>query len=315
MDFGFPSFFGFAYNEDQLKLLKLLKESKKKNGKKLVLMSAPSFVVDFDYKKFVKQMKGLGFDKVTELTFGAKITNQNYYNYIKKHYSIYKKGNKKVDKDFSIKFISSVCPASVELIKSKFPVMRKYLLPFDSPMGAMSKVVKKNFPNHKIVFLSPCSAKKLEAAKLVDKKGNNLIDATVTFSEMKQIVAKEKPNSSKGSHKFDSFYNDYTKVYPLAGGLCGTLHYEDIMKKSDVVSCDGFNKFDSFFKKHHDKVFFDVLFCKGGCIGGNGIASKRPIFFKKQRVKSYVRVASREKMDGPKGLTKYTKGIDFSKEI
>jgi hypothetical protein len=149
MDFGLPGFFGFAYSQDQLKLLSLLKESKKKTGKKLVLMSAPSFVVDFDYKTFVSLMKELGFDKVTELTFGAKITNEQYHNYIKKN------------KSKQEKFISSVCPSSIEFIKNSFPEMKKFLLPFDSPMGAMSKVVKKMYPRHNIVFLSPCFAKKL----------------------------------------------------------------------------------------------------------------------------------------------------------
>ncbi|MFA6269177.1 MAG: [Fe-Fe] hydrogenase large subunit C-terminal domain-containing protein [archaeon] len=315
MDFGLPNFFGFAYNEDQLKVLALLKESKEKKGTKLVLMSAPAFVVDFDYKKFVPSLKALGFDKVTELTFGAKIINTQYHKYIHEHYSKYERNGKKTDKNFQDRFISSVCPASVELIKNKFPQLKKYLLPFDSPMGAMSKVVRKNFPKHKIVFLAPCFAKKLEARELVDKKGKKLIEGVVTFSEMKQVIAKEKPKAENISHKFDSFYNDYTKIYPLAGGLCGTLHYQDILEKKDVVSCDGVDCIQKLFSNRSNKVFYDILFCKGGCIGGPGVATHAPLFFRKQRVLQYIKTAAKEKMDNNQGLEKYTKGIDFTKTV
>jgi len=303
MDFGFPNFFGFAYSADQLKILSLIKESKTKKGKKLVLMSAPSFVVDFDYKTFVPLMKGLGFDKVTELTFGAKITNQQYHKYIKQN------------KTKQEKFISSVCPASVELIKNQFPEMKKYLLPFDSPMGAMSKIVRKNYPKHKIVFLAPCNAKKIEASKLLDKKGNKLIELTLTFSEMKQIMAKEKTIPLKVLNDFDSFSNDYTKIYPLAGGLCGTMNTSGILEKNEMISCDGFRSIQRAFRKKSHKVFFDLLFCTGGCIGGPGVASKFPIFLRKQKVINYTRIAARESMNGKQGLEKYVKGINFAREI
>ena len=132
-----------GYGEDQQKVLSLLK-----GNQKTILMVAPSFVVDFDYKTFVPLMKGLGFDLVSELTFGAKIVNENYHKYILKN-------EKKQEK-----FIASVCPTIVTLVKTQTPEMKKYLLPFDSPMVAMAKVLHKQNPKHKIVFLAPCNAKK-----------------------------------------------------------------------------------------------------------------------------------------------------------
>ncbi len=303
MDFGLPNFFGFAYSQDQLNLLSLLKESKQKNGKKLVLMSAPAFVVDFEHKTFIPLMKGLGFDKVTELTFGAKITNQQYHKYIKQN------------KSKQEKFISSVCPASVELIKNQFPEMKKYILPFDSPMCAMSKIVKKSYPNHTIVFLAPCSAKKIEASKLLDKKGKKIIQAVVTFAEMKQIIAKEKTIPLNVSNEFDSFSNEYTKIYPLAGGLCGTMNTNGILDKKEMISCDGYLSIQRAFKRKSKKIFFDLLFCNGGCIGGPGVASKLPIFLRKQKVLNYTKSSSKKNLNGKAGLEKYTKGISFEKKI
>jgi len=276
------------YNDDQKKVLELLRSKQK-----TCIMAAPSFVVDFDYKTFVPLMRGLGFDKVTELTFGAKMVNHEYHKFIGKN-------RKKQEK-----FIASVCPASVELIKNKYPDLKKFLLPFDSPMVAMAKIVSKNFKGHRIVFLSPCNAKKSEAKK------SGIVDIAITFTEMKQILSVEKPKPAKVSHLFDRFYNDYTKIYPLAGGLSATLHAKDILKKEEVVECDGCVDMIKLFDSHPDKVFYDILFCKGGCIGGPNVASKDSITERKKRVLAYLKLAEKEYAGKRIGLEKYAKGIDF----
>ena len=294
--------FRFAYSEDQLKTLRLLRNSLRYNESKVILMVAPSFVVDFDFKKFVPLMRGLGFDLITELTFGAKIVNKNYHKYIKE--------NKKT----KIKFISSVCPLSVNLLKAKYPDFSRFLLPFDSPMIAMAKVLKKHYPKHKIVFVSPCSAKKIESKQFNEKNKKTLIDVVITFSELKQIVAKEKPRLV-GSNIFDSFYNEYTKVYPLSGGLTETLHTKHILEDEEMIFSDGCQNLQKLFGSNPDKIFYDILFCEGGCIGGNGIVSKMPIVWKKNKVLKYRKAASRIKEGKKVGVTKYYKGINFRREF
>jgi iron only hydrogenase large subunit-like protein len=278
-------------NPDQLNVLELLGHKED-----VCLMVAPSFVVDFNYKKFVPLMKGLGFDYVSEVTFGAKITNQNYHEYISKN------------KDKQKKFIASVCPMCVSIIKAKHNDLAPYLLPFDSPMVVMAKVLAKMFPANKLVFLAPCTAKKFEARR------SGIIDGCITFKELKQILRVKKTKSLKGAHLFDRFYNDYTKIYPLAGGLAKTLHSKDILKKEEVISSDGINKITPMLAKHPNKKFYDILFCDGGCIGGNGIANSTPVFMRKYSVTSYRKFAKKEKIGSRKGLDKYTKNIDFSKE-
>jgi iron only hydrogenase large subunit-like protein len=279
-----------GYNPDQLRVLSILQSQST-----TCLMVAPSFVVDFDYKTFVPLMKALGFDFLTELTFGAKVVNQQYHKYISEN------------KNKQEKFISSVCPASVALIKAKYPELKKYLLPFDSPMVAMAKIVDMNWPNQKNVFLAPCYAKKQEA-----KRFPHLIHATITFAEMKEILSKEKTLPAKVSHLFDRFYNDYTKIYPLSGGLSATLHSKDILKKEEMISGDGCKNIQNLFDKNSKKKFYDILFCDGGCIGGNGVSTRTPIFMRKYSVLSYRKLAKKESSNGKIGVDKYTKGIDFS---
>ena len=93
------------YNSDQKRVLSLLADSKKKNGTKICLMAAPSFVVDFDYFSFVPLMKSLGFDKVTELTFGAKVVNNIITNISKSILPIMLRALEKKTKIFKISLL------------------------------------------------------------------------------------------------------------------------------------------------------------------------------------------------------------------
>ena len=53
--------------------------SELKKGVKMVAMIAPSFPSEFEYPCIIFQLKELGFDKVSELTFGAKMINRDYH--------------------------------------------------------------------------------------------------------------------------------------------------------------------------------------------------------------------------------------------
>jgi iron only hydrogenase large subunit-like protein len=215
------------------------------------------------------------------------------------------------------KFIASVCPSIVAIVKTQFPEMKKFLLPFDSPMVATAKVLRKQNPNYKIIFLAPCNAKKIEA------KESGIIDGVVNFTEMKEIIQNEQPcaiNSTEKSHLFDRFYNDFTKIYPLGGGLSATLHSKDILKKNEIICCDNCKlvSIKKIFNKYmgkNEKKFFDLLFCPGGCIGGPGVESKSSIARRRKKILDYRSFANKEKIGKRKGLTKYTKGISFRKKF
>jgi iron only hydrogenase large subunit-like protein len=199
----------------------------------------------------------------------------------------------------------------VELIRNRYPELKKFLLPFDSPMAAMAKIIRKNYPSHRIVFLAPCPSKKAEARAMNPR----IIDASVTFSEMKVIVGSERPSMRRGPHLFDSFYNDYTKVYPLSGGLSGTLHSKDILLEREMVACDGCTDIVRLFSSHPDKVFYDILFCSGGCIGGPGVSSKMPLYLRKKSIMGYTKVAAKESMRGAQGLDRYVEGLNFDRKF
>jgi iron only hydrogenase large subunit-like protein len=270
------------------------------NGKKkLIAMLAPSFVVDFKYPDIVILLKQIGFDKVSELTFGAHIINKYYHEIIKKN----------PDK----MFISTACPVVTMMIKSQYPAYAGNLVPVLSPMAATARILEKNYPKHDIVFIAPCPGKKEEA-----KIYGNLIDAVITYKELKQLIGYAKENAmikkKKVSGLFDKFYADYTKIYPLSGGLTNTLKKSDILKDNEIMILEGPIEMQKLFSSKIPKNirFLDVLFCKGGCIGGPGIESQEPIESRRKKVLDYLEHAKHEKVGVKRGLMRDTEGVEFN---
>ena len=111
----------------------------------------------------------MGFDRVTELTFGAKMINRDYHKKLKKAKGL---------------VIASPCPGIVTTIKNKYPQYVKNLIKVDSPVVAMGKVCKKHFPNHKLVFISPCDFKKVEVNACPH------IDYVIDYDQLRELFKK-----------------------------------------------------------------------------------------------------------------------------
>ncbi|MCD4811745.1 hypothetical protein K8R14_04040 [bacterium] len=286
---------------DHLKVCEKILKSKKDT----VCMLAPSFVADYEYPDLIYRLRALGFDKVVELTFGAKMTNLTYYAILKE--------------DIDRTWIASPCPTLVNLVRNKYPHLIKNLMPAHSPMGCMSFVCQKVYPKHKQVFIGPCLTKKIEAQEL------GTIESALTYKELEQLFTKykipEKVTDRKYLKTFDKFYNDYTKIYPVSGGLSSTLHHNEILKKKDILVEEGlgnitkiFDDFkDGWYKKYK---FLDLLTCDGGCLGGIGMAGHFPVSQRKKRIYKYRDYARRYEKDlGRAGKKMHVKGIDFTRDF
>jgi len=258
-------------------------------------MLAPSFIVDFSYPEIIHILKKLGFDKVVELTFGAKLVNEEYH---------------KILKNTQKMQIATVCPGVVELITTKYPQYKKNLLPVDSPMITMSKVCKKTYPKNKIIFISPCNYKKEEA------RLSEYIDYVIDYKELKKIIEKNKIKiNNKEKVHFDKFYNDYTKVYPLTGGLSKTAHLKGILKRKEIKIIDGTNRIMKFLENPDKRIkFLDCNFCIGGCIGGPCLNSQERLRKRKKKVIRYLKNSKREDIpESRKGLIEKAKGINIKR--
>ena len=266
-----------------------------------VAMLAPTFVIDSKYPNIIGMLRKLGFKEVTELTFGARMVNWEYEKYIKEH----------PEQEL---YISTPCPTVVALVKSQYPEFVKYLIPVVSPMAAMAKVYKKSNPNCKIIFVSPCWAKEnLEAPKYKE------IDAVITLKDLKQIFEKEniKEEDFSGKLCFDSFINEYTKIYPVSGGLASTSHIQKLFKEGEILITDGVENIKKAFEEIKNKSkpykFLDLLNCPGGCIGGPAINNQDlSIEKRKEIIFEYTHRSSEECMGEHRGKIEDAEGIDLT---
>jgi iron only hydrogenase large subunit-like protein len=261
---------------------------------KFVAMVAPSFVANFSYPSIVYRLKRLGFDKVVELTFGAKMINREYQKILAKSDKLW---------------IASACPGIVSTIKNSMPEYKKNLIPVDSPMVAMAKICKKEFSDHKVVFISPCDFKKAEA------EGSRYVDYVIDYNELESLFREHKIRKSvlRWNIKFDSFYNDYTKIFPLGGALAETAHLKNVLGRDEFVCMDGIVDVVKFLKKPKKGVrLVDCLFCVGGCVGGPHTDQEKSVERKRDLVLNYLKRARREAIpEDSKGLVAKAKGLRF----
>lgn len=258
---------------------------------KIVVMVAPSFITDFSYPSIITQLKNLGFKKVVELTFGAKMVNREYHKILCKTNEL---------------LIASACPGVVESVKKQFPQYKNNIAKINSPMIATAKVCKKIYSGYKVCFISPCHMKKIEA------QNSEFVDYVIDYQQLHYLFAKYLIPPSNHEQHFDKFYNDYTKIYPLSGGLSKTAHLMQVIKPGQEKVIDGWGNVAKFLKKPDKNIkFLDVTFCKGGCIGGP-CTSKISLRKKRKLLKHYLEIAKHEKIPQQDlGLIEKARGIEF----
>lgn len=233
------------------------------SNENICLMIAPSFIVQYENEihNLLMQWRRAGFNKITEVTYGARLVTHKYMDII--------------SADKSRKYITSTCPVVFDYIvkyeKENLPDVMNVI----SPMIAISKVVKLNFPKYKTVFVGPCPAKVVEATHYED------VDAALTFTEFDKLVEVNKEKriveENQANLTFDDFYSYRNKIYPKSGGLTKIMVEKDILNKEECVSRDGVLSIHELFENKNDHdgiVFYDTLFCDGGCLGGPCVKTK-----------------------------------------
>ena len=123
------------------RVLKWLKE-----GKEVILSVAPSFTAVWpQFSSLAKILKGRGFSGIDETAKGAKLVSTAFANLIREG---------RMDN-----IITTCCPAVNSLIEKEYGDLVGYMAPVVSPLIAHGRLLKKDRPDAKVVFLSPCIAK------------------------------------------------------------------------------------------------------------------------------------------------------------
>ncbi len=268
---------------------------------KPVALLAPSFPVDFDYPDIINILKWLWCEKVVELTYAAKLINNQYHQHFKNHPEQ--------------AWICSNCPTIVQYIKNKFPQHKDKLMPIASPMIIMSRFIKKQYwENTKTLFVWPCLAKKIEAKTTWE------VDEAITFKELAELIEYAKTkwitiDTKKEDSEFNNFHNNSTKIYPLDWAVAQTMNRKDILTDDQIIITDGIPQTNEAIKKMESDPnikFLDLLSCPGWCIGWPWIISKEDKETKAQKIRDYQQKMKEKEQNSPKkGKIEYADWLDY----
>lgn len=143
-------------------------------GEEVYAAVAPAFVGQFGVKVTPEKLKGamrkLGFKDVVEVAIGADLcTIEEAEDFL----------SKVPEKQPFM--ATSCCPAWSVMAKKLYPEFTPYISMALTPMVLTARLIKKDHPGCKVVFVGPCAAKKLEASR---KSVRSEVDFVLTFEEI-----------------------------------------------------------------------------------------------------------------------------------
>ncbi len=246
-----------------LNVIDLLKKSQNNTKYKVFAVVAPSISSQFTYAKLgqvITGLKELGFFTVIEAALGADMVAEA-------------ESKELAEKGF---LTSSCCPAFVDYIHKAYPDLVPLISHNLSPMATIAKYIKEHEGECKVVFIGPCTAKKMEVQKDSVKP---YVDAVITFEELQALFdSKDLDITTLGESVLDNA-SYYGRIFARSGGLSDAVKeglkeqgLEDFELKP--CACDGIEACRvALIKKSKgllDANFIEGMACVGGCIGGAG---------------------------------------------
>jgi iron only hydrogenase large subunit-like protein len=170
---------------------------------------------------------------------------------------------------------SSCCPAFVALVRKKHPALVEHISHNLSPIGALGKHIKGQNPSAKVVFIGPCTAKKMEIR--LDHV-RPYVDAAITFEELQALFDARSIALAEleESPLDDASY--YGRIFARSGGVSEAvrraLEERAIAFDLKPVCCAGIDACNEELSKAAGGQcpynFIEGMACSGGCIGGAG---------------------------------------------
>ncbi|MBQ9756723.1 MAG: 4Fe-4S dicluster domain-containing protein [Clostridia bacterium] len=242
--------------------IKMLKDGVKGKNKVFAVV-APAISSQFVYASLGQVISGireLGFNSVVEAALGADMV-------------AIAEAKELSEKGF---LTSSCCPAFVSYIKKQFPDLAPYVSHNLSPAATISKRIKQDHPDAKVIFIGPCTAKKMEFQQ---EKVAPYIDTVLTFEELQALFdSKDIDITTLPETELDNA-SYYGRIFAKCGGLSEAVAAalkEQGLENFDLksVNCDGIEACRIALLKAQKRLldanFIEGMACNGGCVGGAG---------------------------------------------
>ena len=239
------------------------------SGERVYAAVAPAFVGQFGAKvtpgRLRAAMKELGFADVFEVAIGADLcATQEAIDFVEEV------------PDKKPFLATSCCPAWSVMAKKLFPEQAECISMALTPMTLCARLIKSRHEHGKVVFIGPCSAKKLEAMR---RSVRSEVDFVLTFEEMTGIF--EAKNIDLESLTEGEDVNDASadgRNFAVAGGVAKSvvdvIHdmYPD--KEIKVMNAEGLRECRKMLTLakagKYNGYLLEGMACPGGCVGGAG---------------------------------------------
>jgi len=260
-------------------------------GDKVIAIVAPAFIGQFGKHstpgKFVTAMKMLGFARVVEVAVGADMcTIEEAKDFLEKVPS---------EQPF---MATSCCPAWHSMVHKLFPAQSKNISMTLTPMVFTARLMKKQYPGCKVVFVGPCAAKKLEAIR-EDIRSD--VDFVLTFEElMGMFQAKEVDFEAIPESDVLNEGTAAGRGFAVSGGVAkaveNTIHQTHPDVEVKTARAEGLRecrKLMTLAKAgKYDGYLLEGMACPGGCVAGAG--TLLPVDLASKVVGRYQNEAQRE---------------------
>ena len=238
-------------------------------GDQVIAIVAPAFVGQFGKNatpgKVVAAMKKLGFARVVEVAVGADMcTIEEAKDFLEKV---------PAEQDY---MATSCCPAWHSMIYRLFPSEKDKISMTLTPMVFTARLMKKEYPGCKVVFVGPCAAKKLEAIR-ADIRSD--VDFVLTFEELQGMF--EAKEVDFATIEEVDVLNEGTAAgrgFAVSGGVAGAVsdlirreHPDMEVKTARAEGLRECRKLMTLAKAgKYNGYLLEGMACPGGCVAGAG---------------------------------------------
>jgi iron only hydrogenase large subunit-like protein len=247
-----------------LDVIDLIKKSESNQNYKVYAVIAPSIAGQFNYARLgqvITALGRLGFYHVVEAALGADM--------------VAFEESKELSKTDDL-LISSCCPSFVNYISKNHPELESHVSRNLSPMAVISKYMKAKDPDCKIVFIGPCTAKKME---IQSESVRPYVDCAITFEELQALFDSNDIDVTDLTDGVLDNASYFGRIFARSGGLADAI--KQGLKEQGLddfeynpISCNGIQECKSALLKASlgelKNNFIEGMACIGGCIGGAG---------------------------------------------
>ncbi len=274
----------------------------------VIAIVAPAFAGQFgkdvDTGRFSAAMKALGFHSVREVAIGADIcTIEEAKDFVEKV---------PAEQDY---MATSCCPAWHSMIEKLYPDQMDKISMTLTPMVFTARLMKKEHPGCKVVFVGPCAAKKLEAIR---ENIRSDVDFVLTFEELQGMFEAKGVNPAEMEPDEALMESSAAaRGFAVSGGVAGAVealikeeHPEMELKLAHAEGLRDCRKLMLLAKAGKYKGYLlEGMACPGGCVAGAGTIL--PVSQAQKAVAGYQKEADKE---SPYESSYHNSGENLAKE-